>query len=225
MAATMNREDALAHVNRGRPLAFLPKDGQPRRVTDRTGFPGSDEPGEYAPVYDPRGNLTRAGMRVVLAEGGSVSHQGRVIDSPRDLPPEEEFAEAEAAQPGGAVGDGQGAADIEAIVGRFVDDIITALQARRSQLLRGRDDQVIYGRAPSDEDMQEAVAEIERLRAENEHLRAENERLRAENERLRAENEALKAQPQPPPMPPAEEAPAAQPVEGEDEMGFRKRRR
>jgi hypothetical protein len=67
-----------------RHVKFLPPDPEP---TDDNPSP---TPVEGVIAYTPDGRLTHEGMRMALAEGGSVLYKGEVIDNLDALPPPEE---------------------------------------------------------------------------------------------------------------------------------------
>lgn len=93
MASREELEEAVRTGHRvripGRPgtirhAKFLPPDPEP---TDADPSPA---PVEGVIMYTPDGRLTHDGMRLALAEGGSVLYKGEVIDSADALPPPEE---------------------------------------------------------------------------------------------------------------------------------------
>lgn len=96
----LTREQADAHLQAGRPVAFVPEQGPVRtlqvpeggRRAVRTKLPPEDEEGEFLLLRDEKGDLTRAGMEHVLREGGSVLLDGRQIEHLDDLPTEADLA-------------------------------------------------------------------------------------------------------------------------------------
>jgi hypothetical protein len=93
----INRDEARAHLQAGRTVAFRTGQGPGTTITPQVGkratqnLPAEDVEGNYFLLRDESGNLTRAGMEQALREGGAVMYHGNVIETVDDLPDEVEL--------------------------------------------------------------------------------------------------------------------------------------
>jgi hypothetical protein len=97
---------------------------QPTAGTEGVIAEDAATPEDTAERYDKRGRLTLAGMRAVIAEGGSVGYNGKTITSADGLPSEAELAEGDEAA--------------EAAALENLERAQAAIDAQRARLLKGK---------------------------------------------------------------------------------------
>lgn len=111
----IDRKEAIKQAPRG--VLF-----QGRELRSSKEFPAEAEGQEFTAMRDASGNLTRAGMEHVIATGGSVMHNGTLLERVDDLPAEEDLAAGDSRR-------------LDAIASSY-DEQIATLQGRRAAIDR-----------------------------------------------------------------------------------------
>jgi hypothetical protein len=134
------------------PPAPTPPDPDFTPVATVPDEPAPPQPTKKLPHRTADGKLTRAGMEHHVKAGGSVMHGGQIITDVAELPHDADLA--------------KGDTEREKQVAQSLDEQIAALSRERAKLGQPKSTplgKAGIGRVPTEEDLRDAVGEINRL--------------------------------------------------------------